>query len=355
MSNGPEQTIADLGEFGVIARIQRLVGGVAPSLVRGIGDDAAVFRPASDRDLVITCDVQIAGRHFRPEWTTPRAIGRRTMMVNLSDLAAMGAEPLLAFLSLGLPPTMPVPFLDELYAGFLDALGESATIAGGNLSSVEREWFLDATLVGSTPRGKALGRDGARIGDKVFVTGWPGRSAAGLSILRHLESAGVCSAEDVARWIQGEAWAQPLLDAYLAPIARLDVGVLLREMDGTGAVIDVSDGLAGDLGHLCRASRVGAELRSEALHRDPLLDRLAERRDLGGQSGFTALAASDDYELLFTARPESADRIAETISLQSGVRITEIGVVIPLESGLTLLEGAAWRPLDSTGWDHFAR
>ncbi len=201
--------VAALGEFELIARIRRWVNaghprrardsiaGVAAAgtaarraraseaeIVAAIGDDAALLRPPRGWDLMLTCDAQVEGRHFRREWMSPRQAGARAAEVNLSDIAAMGGVPMAALVSLGVPPDLTLPAVRGIYAGLRHALdAHGARVIGGNVTGAG-QLILDITLVGRVESGRALLRSGARAGDIVFVTGAPGRAAAGLAALR---------------------------------------------------------------------------------------------------------------------------------------------------------------------------
>ena len=365
MSKDP--ALRELGEFAIIERLKAQIAQAAPhategAVVLGIGDDAAVYRPTEGMLQVVTTDVQIAGRHFLPSSMTAEEIGRRAMEVNLSDLAAMGALPRYAFASLGLPGDMRASALDGIYRGFLSSLAEARgdparsdadpapTVIGGNLSASGSEWFMNLTLIGEVEPGRELRRDGARVGDLLFVSGSPGRSAAGLDLLLSL---GPASPELGARvdrreaWIAQHPWARSLIEAYIAPRARLALGRKIAT-GGASSAIDLSDGLALDLEHIAIASSVSIEVEAAALpaSRDPLLLQAAEHLAHASRSAEEWLrrwsfGPSDDYELSFTVGQEA--QLEEP-------SITRVGQVVQ-GSGVRYLglEGDAPR-----GWDHFA-
>lgn len=415
MKDSPEQcepakrTVGELGEFALIERIRALLGehgrpggAQAADLGRaqtgsrsrgrteilvGPGDDAAVLRPDPSTDWVVTCDVQVAGRHFLPHQTDPRTLGYRAMTVNLSDLAAMGAEPFGALISLGLPADHPLDEVLGLYHGFLDALDRSGgAIIGGNLSASGPEWFCDITLMGTVGRGGALRRSGARPGDRVVVTGSPGRSAAGLEILQRVEEevlhreAGAGAAhpleerrrrfqDRLAAFVSAHPWAGPLVDAHRKPAARIEAGRLLSRLCIEGlarqepplvsALMDVSDGLPGDLRRICQESSVGAVLDAGLLPQDPELDEAS--RGLGRRRWEWSLLPSDDYELLMTVPPGRVDGLIEALRSELGLAASVVGEIIgpgeltgeaPDAFGVEvcgLPEGAT----PPEGWDHF--
>jgi thiamine-monophosphate kinase len=395
------RTIADLGEFALIDRIRSLVAGrshpdrgegaPASLVIKGIGDDAAIMRPQPGWDWVFTCDVQVAGRHFVPYWTTPRAAGRRAMMVNLSDLAAMGAEPCGALVSLGLPGDLVVTEIEELYRGFHEALDLcGGEIIGGNLSSTGPDWFCDITLIGRIEQGAALLRSGARPGDKILVTGSPGRSAAGLALLQHVERRvaegepalvyppGQKGASDPGRlaalrnrfsselreFLATEAWALPLIEAHLAPTARVAAGRYLagarvtsrpEGADGRSpmvtALIDTSDGLPGDLLRICEQSGVRALLEGAALFGDQALEMAS--RLLGCSQGNWLLGPSDDYELLLTVPPEDVEVVRSGLQSRFGLGSVLVGEISEYGEPTVEVRGAPPDLVVPAGWDHF--
>ncbi len=296
------------GELALIERIRlRAARSTNAGLVLGIGDDCALLRVKQGETLAVTTDLSVAGRHFRLDWHPPEAVGHRALARGLSDLAAMGARPVAAFLSIGLPRELTVgrgrsrAWVDRFFDGFLDLAGRYKTpLAGGDLaeSSVT---VADIVLLGAIPRGKALLRWGARPGDLLFVTGSLGGAAAGLDQLRR--SAG----RPVPRSRRTQE-AQKLLAPHLWPEPRVAQGLWLRRREAATAGIDLSDGLSTDVDHLCQESGVSAEIDAEALpiHAGATLEQ--------------ALHGGEDYELLFAARPNAA--IPRSIA---GVSVTKIG------------------------------
>ena len=380
MSPGSEDTrrrIAEIGEFRLLAHIrshlERRASRRTGLHVLGIGDDAALLRPPDDTDLAVTTDVQIAGRHFLPHVMSPRQVGWRAMQINLSDLAAMGAHPQSIFVSLGLHPEMELGDILALYDGFLNALEPitGAAIAGGNLTATNGPWFCDITAVGSLPRGQALQRGTAKAGDLVFVSGFPGSSAAGLALLGESlkappspgspgieqsgsgEQSGPGFGSERARvreWLGTHSWAESLIQAYLEPVARLELGQHLRENDLAHAACDLSDGLYGDLLHICEASGVGARIDARTLPRSASMATAADH--FGHHDVEWILGASDDYELLFTASPN-----AETDILACGQELSlplhVIGVCIEDGDRSSIEVENLPRDARPGAWDHF--
>ena len=312
------------GEFDLIARI-RARAGTRDDVVLGIGDDAALLAPPPGLQLVVTADTLNAGVHF-PHDSAPADIGWKSLAVNLSDLAAMGAAPAWCTLSLSLPQP-DAAWIDGFLDGFLDLAGEHGiALVGGD--TTRGPLSISVTAMGLVEPCRALRRDGARVGDDVWVTGTLGDAAGGLARL---------SGEQV-----------PALRARLDhPSPRVDAGRALRSI--ATACVDVSDGLLADLGHIASRSGVAAQVEVDAL---PMSEALRAAFD---EATRTAMQASggDDYELCFSAPADARDRV-EALSSQLGLRITRIGRMAAGE-GVQAVR-ADGRPWSSArrGYDHFA-
>ncbi len=320
------------GELGLIRTIRaRVATGsctTAHRLVRvGIGDDCAVLRPPPGHDILVTTDFSLEGRHFRRDWHPARSVGHRCLARGLSDLAAMGARPLSAFLSLALPATLrTTPSGRRWVEGFLEGLlhlaeATNTPLSGGDTAAAPGDAILaDIVLVGSAPRGKALLRSTARPGDALYVTGTLGGSAAELAALSQSPRAYRNATADTTH-------------PHLFPSPRLGVGATLLRRNLATAAIDLSDGLSTDLHHLCEASNVGALVDADTLPLQASLD--------------LALHGGEDYELLFTARPET--RIPRTLAQTP---ITRIGTITQATGGIRLQTGEQAHPLKAAGWEH---
>ncbi len=330
-------TVGELGEFALIDRIRRTLGD-APDVVLGIGDDAAAVRPTPGKLLLATCDIQVEGRHFIKARIGPEQLGRRAAAVNLSDVAAMGGRPTHALVSLALPAGTEVEWVERLYDGLRDGFAEhGAVVIGGNLSGSSAEIVIDVTLHGEVDEHAMLRRSGARAGDAVLLTGDLGAARAGLLALDAGLSGG--SADDAAR-------------AHLLPTARVDEGLAIAASGLATAAIDVSDGFAADLGHLCEASGTGARIFADRLPVSPAVRDVAAA--LGFDSLLAALHGGEDYELIVTCASEHADALIDAVRRTTGTPLTAVGEITEA-SGLRLVEsGGNERSLDSAGWDHFA-
>ena len=324
------------GERAVIERIARLVsasarktagGGRAAAVHLGIGDDCAILRPPAGHEVLVTTDLFLEGRHFRRDWHSAESAGHRCLARGLSDLAAMGAAPHAAFLSIALPAGFDSGWFDGFLSGLLQLAGEHGVqLSGGDTAQAPgADIMADIMLIGSAPRGQAIRRSGARVGDSIYVTGALGGSAAELE--------GLAAKPFPKR--------QPGLTRQTFPEPRLAVGRILRSKRIASAAIDLSDGLSTDLAHLCAASGVAAEIERESLP----LDALAAGR--GGLALNLALNGGEDYELLFTAGAKVPGRIA-------GVAVTRIGRVVS-GKGVWLTAAGRRERLENGGFEHFSQ
>jgi thiamine-monophosphate kinase len=325
------------GEFGLIARIRERADAARADVVVGIGDDAAVLRPAAGRLLVVAMDTLNAGVHF-PDGTAPADIGWKALAVNLSDLAATGAEPAWCTLSLSLPQS-DAGWIDAFLDGFL-ALAQQHAVALVGGDTTRGPLSVCVTAHGFVDPGRMLRRDGARAGDDIWVTGTLGDAAAALAQWRgSSSSAGLAEHDNDVLALRGR------LDR---PTPRVAIGLALAGI--ASACIDLSDGLFADLGHVCAASGIGGVVDIDAL---PASQALLAGFDLETRRRLQA-GGGDDYELCFTAASVASVRIAE-IAIATGVRITRIGSMVAGERGARghFADGTAWSP-PHAGYDHFA-
>jgi thiamine-monophosphate kinase len=308
--------IGGLAELALIERISRTQGGTSRAVRIGIGDDCAVLRVKPGEEMVVTTDLFLEGRHFRRDWHSAESAGHRCLARGLSDVAAMGARPVAAFLSLALPRDYPVRWVDGFLRGFQTlAKRFGVQLAGGDTAQASGEQVLaDIVLVGAVARGRALLRSGARPGDGIYVSGTLGGAAVELRQIAQ-------GAKSPVKGSSGHPQTFP------EPRIALGHAIVRRRL--ASACMDLSDGLSSDLAHLCRASGVGARIESAAL---PLAAKASVDEAVNG---------GEDYELLFTA----AGKIPRTLA---GTAITRIGSV---QAGRTvMLDGEGLRP---GGWEHF--
>ena len=356
----PKPTSNGTGELALIERIRRRAeaGPKSRELRLGIGDDCAILQPRAGEEMVVTTDFSLEGRHFRRDWHAPEAIGHRALARGLSDLAAMGARPVAAFLSLALPRSAADPaWIDGFLNGLLRLAEQAAVpLAGGDTSEAPGEQVLvDIVLLGAVPSGQALRRDGARPGDRIFVTGSLGGAAAELQQVaaNHGEPSpssknakGIAGRSLVESGDSSEDTRKARSHPHLFPEPRLSAGQALRRRGLATAAIDLSDGLSTDLRHLCEASGVAAEIVSRRLPYHPLLVGMAPEPSVD-----LALNGGEDYELLFTAAKHA--RVPRRLG---GVALTEIGTIkrlSPKQPLVTLVDadGAASELLPG-GWEH---
>jgi len=332
-------TISTLGERALVARLQQRVAP-APGFVQvGIGDDAAVLRPARNMDEVITTDSLVEGVHFRREWSPAESIGYKALAVNLSDLASMGATPRASLLSLALPADFPLADFDALLDGYLAlASASGAFLVGGNMTRSPGPVVVDVTAIGTVGHRRALRREGARRGDELYVTGAVGSAAAGLAMLE----AG-CLREDLS------GPARECLARYERPEPRLRLGGIVGRARAAAAGIDLSDGLADAASRLAHAAGLGIVIDADAL---PILaGTTAWARSAGRDPVELAVAGGDDYELAFAVSPKRRARLLGAARRCSSLALTRVGTFVA--------ERGAWLERDGErtalpgGFSHF--
>lgn len=318
-----------LSERALIAHIRRLAQSVSAEaavsgIAQGIGDDCAILRLSPGSEMLVTTDLCIEDIHFRQAWHPAVAVGHRCLTRGLSDIAAMGGEPLACFLSLGLPQNLSQTWINNFLRGLLRlAKTFNVQLAGGDISSAPKI-TADIVVTGQVPTGKAILRSAARFGDRIYVTGSLGGSAATLKQL-----------------FAGKKIKPERSNPHFYPTPRIEVGRWLRKHRLASAMIDLSDGLSVDLAHICEESGVAAKIDSRRIP-------IGKGADLQ-----LALHGGEDYELLFTApkRAKIPARIA-------GVKITEVGEIgnrSDYSSAIQILgENGKVRPLPQRGWEHFA-
>jgi len=339
-----EVSLSSLGEFGLIDRIRaRFPQPALPDL--GIGDDAAVLSPSPGMQLLVSTDLLAEGVHFDRSFGPARLLGRKALAVNLSDLAAMGARPRWFFLSLAIPSAFP---LDEI-EGILDGLAEQAVahdclLAGGDTCGSKSGLMISVMVMGEQSPELILKRNGAIPGDDVWVSGTLGDSAVGLRLLQQRD---VTHPLTPSRQGRGDDF---LTARHLDPVPQVLLGRALAESGLAHAMIDISDGLLADLGHVCRQSGCGAELMLEQL---PLSERF--RAYAAAQQTYPwqmAASGGEDYELCFTAAPGNRAAIRE-IGKKSGVPVTVVGKVTDCgQVRAQLQNGSIFQP-PSSGYTHF--
>jgi thiamine-monophosphate kinase len=334
----PRTTLAELGERGLIARLRHRLPTPDADVLVGIGDDAAAIR-WGEGTLLLTTDTLLEGVHFRRSTATLRDIGAKAIAVNVSDIAAMGGEPRYALLALALPPSLGVTDVDELYAGIQDmASRHGVTVVGGDTCAAPGGVVLSVTLVGRVI-GAPLRRSGARPGDAILVTGTLGASAAGLALLERGPGG------------LAPAVVDAVVRPHRVPTPRVAESALIRASGWATAMIDLSDGLATDLGHIATESGVGARVDVDAL---PVSEATrAAASALGADPLGWALSGGEDYELLFTATAERATDLARQVADATSTPVHRIGEVRPPGEGVRFLDRRGQPRPVTPGFDHF--
>jgi thiamine-monophosphate kinase len=336
----PSEAVGDVSERHLIARIRRQLPADPDWVLVGIGDDAAVVEPERNRLEVVSVDALVEGVHFDRRFVPPDAIGHRALAVNLSDLAAMGAAPRLALLSLVLPPALPLADFDGIVAGIAALAARTRVqVVGGNLTRSTGPLVIDVTVIGTVKRRQALIRSGARPGDELYVSGTIGAAMAGRLLLSE-------SSRRVNDRLLDDS---PLTTAFLRPTPRLRLGTLLARNRAASACIDLSDGLSDAISRIAESSGVGAIIDADAVPLDPGARALLQSRGLDVFD--EAFTGGDDYELLIAVRPRFRSRLSGP-SRHGGTPLTRIGVCTG-DRALLLRRNGAEVSMPLGGYAHF--
>jgi thiamine-monophosphate kinase len=358
-----------MNEFDFIRRLRQQTSGrkISSRIVSGIGDDAAVVRQATDRDLIITTDLLVEGIDFHREATPAQLLGHKALAVSLSDIAAMGARPLWSLVSIGLPKsTWASDFKDEFFSGYFRLADRFGVMLTGGDISESPQIVIDSIVIGETPTGRAVLRSTAQPGDQIFVTGSLGGAAAGLKLIELGARAGENGQQEATPRQQepslhgevklgsglnnDDAAIQSLLLRQLAPQPRVGWGIVLGEEQLATSMIDISDGLSSDLHHLCAESGAGALIDAATLPLDEDVKHLCGRRALDPLS--LALHGGEDFELLFTASQRNVSRLPKRVD---GIPISRIGEITDGAVVIQLREHNHTWQLQPQGFTHFPR
>jgi thiamine-monophosphate kinase len=297
-------------------------------LITGIGDDCAVLRITPGCELLVTTDFSLEGIHFRRDWHPAESVGHRCLARGLSDIAAMGGDPVAAFLSLALPRDVPQAWVRSFIRGWMTlAKKYDVPLAGGDTAQSPNKILADIIVIGSAPKGKAVLRSGARAGDRIFVSGELGGSAATIAKMQANPKQKL-NPRDYPR--------------HFYPEPRIKLGRILREKNLVSAMIDLSDGLSTDLAHICEENGVGAKIASA------LIPRARVGKPAREVAHDLALHGGEDYELLFTV--PQGKRVPARIA---GMTLTEIGAITRTQKILLQDENGVTRRLPAKGWEHF--
>jgi thiamine-monophosphate kinase len=346
-----------ISEFEFITNLKKFSLKSQHSAIRvGIGDDCAVLPKNSKTDLVITADLLVEDIDFRLKWTKPEFLGHKALAVSLSDIAAMGAKPVWAMLSIGIPESVwKTDFLDKFYKGWFDLAKKlGVELIGGDISKTPDKIVIDSIVAGETRKGKAVLRSGAKAGDLIFVTGKLGGAAVALELLEKGE-----------RFEKGSKnYIQKLLLRQLKPNPQIEIGRILGEKNLATSMIDLSDGLSSDLAHLCRESKVGARIFSEKIPIDENLEKFSTQRRRDAEiekDEFSKtrqvpfplsfpLNGGEDFELLFTVEPKKKFRVEKELK---NLDFSVIGEVTANAEIIELIEDEKAMILEAKGFRHF--
>ncbi len=298
-----------------------------------VGDDCAVLPIGGENDLLATADLLVEDVDFRLDWSVPEFIGHKALAVSLSDIAAMGGTPRWALTSIAVPERLwKTDFLERFYSWFNSLAGQHGVeLVGGDVSRTEDKFSVDSIVLGEAPKGKAVLRSGAKPGDRIFITGYIGGAAAGLRLL-----------DSGHRYDDSQpAPLRHLLLRQLQPLPQVTTGKLLREYGLAAAMIDLSDGLSSDLIHVAHASGVGARIDSDLLPIDPAISAVFDSEN---EALDMALDGGEDFELLFTTRPDSVAAALDLGFHPIGEITDKTGIVeLEREGKTTILEPSGFR------------
>lgn len=330
---------AATGEFALLAGLLQDLPLQAEGLLCGVGDDCAVLAAGGSRDWVISTDHFVEGVHFRRQWADWRMIGRRAALAAISDIAAMGGRPRFLVIGLSLPKSLPVAAIEQCFAGLRAVAQEQAMIViGGDTTGSLQSVLIAVTAIGDVAHGRAIYRRGARVGDVVYVTGTLGGSGAGLYALVHGHQ---------------RPEATPLVERHLCPPSRVAVGQWLASTGCVSSMIDVSDGLVQDAGHIAAASRVKIQLEAVRI---PLMTGVSQFAAYAGLDPLqVALGSGEEYELVFTV---SGARVAAFRQLLAGAErsvghpLTAIGTVVDGRGVEVLAPSGQLIAVDAPGFSH---
>lgn len=340
-------------EFAFIHRIraQAAIGSVR-DLACGIGDDTAILAEQSGRETLITADLLVEDVHFKLDYTPPRLLGHKTLAVSLSDIAAMGGEPRFALLTLAIPQSLAQDgsdaFWEEFFAGYFAlAAKHKVALVGGDTSGSPDKLVIDSIVMGSCAAGRAVRRNSAQVRDAIFVTGNLGGSAAGLQLLQRGARVGNGIDDSIQR----------ALRAHLTPQPRVEFGRLVGARSLAHSMMDVSDGFAQDLSHICEESGVTAVIDFEAV---PIADEIALVAGSAPKRFELAVSGGEDYELLLTATPQNEDTLM-CVARECEVKLTRVGEIVARDASfsgsnshvhLRRNDGSV-ASLHTHGYDHF--
>lgn len=330
--------VANYGEFELIKYLTRDLSTSDKAVIKGIGDDAAVIRCNKHKYLLITCDMMIEGIHFLTDKITPFQLGYKALAVNLSDIAAMGGKPLYALISAGWPATLTIEYIDQIYKGIKKGADQfNVSIIGGDTSK-SSQTILDLTVVGESSK-PPIERSGASLGDLIAVTGTIGSSSAGLELLL-LKNESVKISSSTKNF---------LINVHNKPHPRVSEALILSKSETISAMIDISDGLASEIKHICRESNVGAIVYENKI---PVNDHVKiAGKILNKDYTEWVFYGGEDYELLFTIKQSKTEQFLKIIK-NTDIQYSIIGEIVDKNDGVKVMQDDKKVPL-TDGFDHF--
>ncbi len=338
-----QKSLKQIGEFGLISKFQSNLKYRSPQVILGIGDDCAIYETSPKKVQVITTDALVEKIHFNLETTTARNLGQKSMAVNISDIAAMGAVPKIAVISLAIPKKISPKFLHEFYSG-INTLCKKYKIelVGGDTVGSKNSFFINLTVIGEAFKKRLFTRKGTQPGDGIFVTGNLGDSALGLKIIQSSKK----------NWTGSEDLKNKLKKRHWLPIPRINESIALTNSKlKVTSMIDISDGLLQDLGHILKINKVGAVIDTRQMPKSKNLKKFCNFNNLDSAS--LALTGGEDYELLFTLKQEDVKKVNESF-VPVGSPVTLIGEITK-DKSLRLIdsEGQLFTPQKPKGFSHF--
>ena len=337
--------LRQIGEFGLIDRIKKKVESTSEGIYLGIDDDAAAYEPTKGMVALLTTDVFVESIHFDPVFATPYQIGWKAMAANLSDIAAMGGLPRTAVISLCLLEKTEVEWVEELYGGMNDMTRQfGGSIIGGDTSVTHSQTVISIALAGEVEGKRLTTRAGAKVGDVICVTGDLGGSVAGLTVLRKNQK---------IREKTKEQWSH-VIEKHLQPLPRIQEARILVEETKINSMIDISDGLASEVHHICELSGIGARIYEEEI---PIHDQTAHvAQEFGTSPAKYALYGGEDFELVFCLSPKRVSNTLDIIESETGTKVSIVGNIVEHEQEITLIdERGDQQELPFRGYNHFSK
>ncbi len=331
--------LKELGEFGLINLFSRQVSSPSARVIKGIGDDTAVLQPEQGNLLLMTTDMLVEDVHFSFRYCPSRSVGWKALAVNISDIAAMGGLPSSATVAIGIPPQTEVALVEELYRGLVECAAVYETdIVGGDTVKSPHGLIINVSLLGRVEPDRVIYRSGARPGDVLMVTGPLGSSAAGFYALS-------------TDWLPVSCeTAGKVTQVHLYPSPKVTEGRILSGSGHITAMNDISDGLASEVLEICQASGTGCELDADSVPYAPAVAEIC--KGAGASPLEWALYGGEDFELVFTVRPEGVAYVKSALK-DAGCSPAVVGRIVPPESGCSFLQNNRRLVLTPGGYDHF--